>query len=329
MLNPMPPLAWLALYCLLILAASLLGGWLPAVVRVTHQRLQLLGSVIAGFILGTALLHMLPHAAPDLPPLALGAWTLAGLLAMFLLERFFTFHHHELAEPHTDPDHQHTHACDHPQPQPSPHHHPQADREQHDPPDDAGPSPSTSHTEHQTSPGLSWTGVAVGLTVHSLLAGLALAAAISNQAHALVPGLAVFLIIAVHKPLDALTLIGLMRHGRASRPAMLAANAAFALVVPLGALAFYALAALTPASAHALAAPALAFAAGLFLCIALSDLLPELHFHAHDRGKLSAALLLGVALATDVSLAEHATHDHSHHDHDHEHHDQHDHDHDH
>ena len=38
----------------------------------------------------------------------------------------------------------------------------------------------------------------------------------------------------------------------------------------------------------------LAFSAGTFLCIALSDLLPELQFHAHDRWKLSAALLAGV-----------------------------------
>ena len=38
---------------------------------------------------------------------------------------------------------------------------------------------------------------------------------------------------------------------------------------------------------------ALAFSAGTFLCIALSDLLPELQFHAHDRFKLSVALLAG------------------------------------
>ena len=42
---------------------------------------------------------------------------------------------------------------------------------------------------------------------------------------------------------------------------------------------------------------ALAFSAGTFLCISLSDLLPELQFHRHDRIKLSAALLLGLALA--------------------------------
>ena len=47
---------------------------------------------------------------------------------------------------------------------------------------------------------------------------------------------------------------------------------------------------------------ALAFSAGLFLCIALSDLLPEVAFHSHDRGKLSAALLLGVAVAIGVEL---------------------------
>ena len=41
----------------------------------------------------------------------------------------------------------------------------------------------------------------------------------------------------------------------------------------------------------------LAFAAGAFLCIALSDLLPEIHFHSHDRGKLIVALLVGISLA--------------------------------
>jgi zinc and cadmium transporter len=42
---------------------------------------------------------------------------------------------------------------------------------------------------------------------------------------------------------------------------------------------------------------ALAFAAGVFLCISLGDLLPELELHSHHRIRLSVALLLGVALA--------------------------------
>ena len=32
-------------------------------------------------------------------------------------------------------------------------------------------------------------------------------------------------------------------------------------------------------------------------CIALSDLLPEIHFHRHDRGKLIVSLLVGISLA--------------------------------
>jgi len=49
---------------------------------------------------------------------------------------------------------------------------------------------------------------------------------------------------------------------------------------------------------------ALGFSAGVFLCISLSDLLPEVQFHSHDRFKLSAALLLGVALAYGISFLE-------------------------
>jgi zinc and cadmium transporter len=49
---------------------------------------------------------------------------------------------------------------------------------------------------------------------------------------------------------------------------------------------------------------ALAFSAGTFLCIALSDLLPELQFHSHDRLKLSVALLAGFALTAATAAFE-------------------------
>ena len=48
----------------------------------------------------------------------------------------------------------------------------------------------------------------------------------------------------------------------------------------------------------------LAFAVGAFLCIALSDLLPEVQFHRHDRGKLLVALLAGVGLAYGLHFVE-------------------------
>jgi zinc and cadmium transporter len=66
---------------------------------------------------------------------------------------------------------------------------------------------------------------------------------------------------------------------------------------------------LEPAAARGLNAAALAFSAGTFLCIALSDLLPELQFHEHDRLKLSLALLGGFALMAATAFGEHG-HDH-------------------
>ena len=55
----------------------------------------------------------------------------------------------------------------------------------------------------------------------------------------------------------------------------------------------------------------LAFSAGTFLAIALTDLLPELHFHTHDRHKLSAALLAGLLVMWLTSKLGHAeSHEH-------------------
>ncbi len=91
------------------------------------------------------------------------------------------------------------------------------------------------------------------------------------------------------------------------------ANALFSLCIPLGALLFYAGYGWLAHEASDVVSHALAFSAGTFLCISLSDLLPELQFHHHDRGKLSAALLLGLALAWGISLAEGQVHQHNHH----------------
>ena len=47
----------------------------------------------------------------------------------------------------------------------------------------------------------------------------------------------------------------------------------------------------------------MAFSAGIFLCISLGDLLPEVHFHSHDRLQLSGMLLLGVLLALLIEVS--------------------------
>ena len=46
----------------------------------------------------------------------------------------------------------------------------------------------------------------------------------------------------------------------------------------------------------------------MFLCISLSDLLPELQFHQHDRVKFSVALLLGIAVAWGAQRIEARSH---------------------
>jgi zinc and cadmium transporter len=56
---------------------------------------------------------------------------------------------------------------------------------------------------------------------------------------------------------------------------------------------------------------ALAFSAGVFLCISMSDLLPELQFHHHDRLLLSLALIAGLAVAFIAGQFEAAGHSHA------------------
>jgi hypothetical protein len=81
---------------------------------------------------------------------------------------------------------------------------------------------------------------------------------------------------------------------------------AFALVTPLGALLFYLGAGHLAHSHGPLLGGALAFCAVTFLCIACSDLLPEIQFHAHDRLVLSLAVLAGLAVAVVIGLFSHA-----------------------
>jgi zinc and cadmium transporter len=78
----------------------------------------------------------------------------------------------------------------------------------------------------------------------------------------------------------------------------------FALASPIGAVLFYLGANQFAGSDAVFLGGALAFCAGTFLCIASSDLLPELQFHSHDRFKLSVALLAGLTIAVLIKQFE-------------------------
>jgi len=269
----------LTLYCALVLLASLAGGWLLLIIRPTHRRLQMAISLVAGLMLGIALLHFLPDAAEQLHSVdRTVTWMLGGFLAMFFLQRFFHFHHHD--SPEGDPE-----DCCHEGDTPDSHEH---DHARH------------AHTlADKSAQQLSWVGTALGLTLHSLLDGLALAAAVAagSHDHARLAGLGVALVVILHKPFDAMAVSTLMTVSGSSRFSRHMLNVLFALVSPLGTVLFYLGVSHLADSNAVFLGCALGFCAGTFLCIASSDLLPELQFHSHDRFKLSLALLAGLTVA--------------------------------
>jgi zinc and cadmium transporter len=290
----------LAIYCALVTLASLTGGWLLILMRPTHTRLQVAISFVSGLMLGIALIHFLPDALEQLkdPDRAVD-WMLGGFMGMFFLQRFFHFHHHDTpvgdpedcchedeehaAHEHEGHDHGHEHGHEH-------HEHPQH-----------------AHTlADKSAQQLSWVGTALGMTLHSLLDGIAMAAAVvaAKQGDTKLAGLGVALVVILHKPFDAMAVTTLMTASGSSRLARQLLNGAFALVTPLGAGLFLLGASQVADNNTVFLGCALAFCAGTFLCIASSDLLPELQFHSHDRFKLSVALLAGLGVAIVIKYFE-------------------------
>ena len=296
--------ATLALYCLVILLISVGGGLVPSLVRLTHRRMQLALCLVSGVMLGVGMIHMLGHAAEavvhahgegvSMHTVMLAA--VGGFLAMFLLERFFCFHHHETPDEYG-----------------------RASGNDHQGSDASGEeAPRTTHR-------LGWIGAFIGLTVHTILAGIALGAAVSSgtseipfdgpapaSAASGLAGFGVFLGIVLHKPFDAFTIVALMQRSGRPRLAVHLVNAIFALVIPLGVLLFV-IGADLASNAATFTTLALAFSAGTFICIAASDVLPELQFHNHDRVAMTCMLVAGLAIAWGSGLLEEGGHHHHHH----------------
>jgi zinc and cadmium transporter len=311
----MKPELVIGVYSLLIVASSLMGGLIPSRFAISHLRMQIILSFVGGLMLGIGLLHLLPHSLEHMLPhpprraavnsspnsqdfgLATASSestrnqlftptrqeyataihrtflsAMAGLLGMFFLIRLFHFHQHGPVAGKGD------HECGH-----------------HD------------HSHHQ----LSWGGVAFGLSVHSLLDGVALGAAViadatHSQSAAGFAGFGVFIAVVLHKPLDALSITTLMQASRWSRQSQQAVNAGFAAMCPIGAILVLVIGhtVMVQSQTETLVGIALGVSGGVFLCISLSDLLPEVQFHRHDRAKLSAALLFGVLGAYAIGFLE-------------------------
>lgn len=296
----------LAIYCVLIAVASVGGGWLPAMLRMTHLRTQMLMSFVAGLMLGIATLHLLPHAMESLGSTSrTGAATLVGVIAMFLLLRAFHVHSHDIpvaivpmatiaTADGTPPVRQ----CDH-----------DHDHDHHDEPSSQKPPR-----------GFGWMGMLFGLGLHTVMDGVALGASVAadvgHGAWLGLAGLGTFLAVALHKPLDAFSISSVMANSGWTPSQRMMVNFAFSLCCPLGAGLFY-FGATQLQFGPSILGYGLALSAGFFICIALADLLPEVHFHDHDRGKLTVALLVGISLAVGIeNLPGHShNHDHDHHGH--------------
>ena len=256
-----------------IAATSLLGGWFSNRFSVTHTRMQ----VCDGFRVGVDSRRgrLSPAAAqfdrdsgPHAAETAVG-WMMTGMVLTLLLLYLFDFHEHDFSEEHSS---------------------------QHDPND---------RMPHQVKP-VTWIGIANRTRCAFVDRGpdpeFDDPANVRWQCQRSQSG--VFLAIALHKPLDALSIVSTMRANGVRRAARRAANWGFALLFPIAVFGTYWGAAQIGSSEMTVIGCALAFATGAFLCIALSDLLPEIHFHGHDRLKLALSFLIGIGIAYGLHWVE-------------------------
>ena len=249
----------------ILIGSSLLGGLGPMVMKASHLRLQLALSFVSGLMLGVALLHLLPDAIEKLGSVERGtSLALLGVITVFLLMRFMHVHS---GEPELDEHAQ----CGH------------------------------SHRPTRSGGAIRWVTLLAGLSLHSMVDGAALASSIRLEAGALWPGLPVLIVVALHKPLDALAIVSMVgEHPRRRRQV----NLVYALVAPAAAWVVYLGIVGAGDAGQMVAGVAMAYCAGAFLCVALADLMPEVQFHSHHRMVLTLALALGVGVSVLLGMAE-------------------------
>jgi zinc and cadmium transporter len=267
----------LAAYAGAILVGALFGGALPLIGRVQRNDLGL--SFSAGVMLGAAFFHMLPEAAAG-AGLSAVPFVLVGFLFLFLLERFVLVH-----------------VCAEPGPAAAAHgpaaglaleHHGTPDHD-HD------------HSHAGTGCDVHTIGLAafVGLSLHTIVDGFALGAASNESAL----GFLVFLAILAHKVPSSFSLSSILRAEGYSRGWSLVMNGVFATMVPIGAGLYLLLRGLVHTANFT--ALALAASSGTFLHLAFSDILPDLHRRGGSKLKLSAALLVGIAVMWALRYVDH------------------------
>lgn len=277
------------IYACIVALLSLAGAAAPLRVVPGHARLQIYLSAAAGALLGAAFFHLLPESVHYIGE-NFGWPAAAGIIFIFLLQRYIAPHSHEAPHAHGGeaipdlaagrPPHTHAHPEEH------------CDGE---------------HLQ-ATGPFLGSLVAILALSIHSFLDGVAIGAAVGADDGTLV--LSVFLSVLIHKPMDGLSVSVLLINAGTKRRTLWLVQIIYAALVPLGAAAFMLTrGSISDSMAHPLLGYTLAFSAGTFCSIALTDLLPELHFHSHDRNKLTAAMLLSMGAMLAAQLIGHPPHD--------------------
>jgi zinc and cadmium transporter len=152
------------------------------------------------------------------------------------------------------------------------------------------PLDCTEHAHH----GLGLTAF-IGLAVHTLFDGIALGSAVKEGV-----GLMAFIAITSHKVPSSLSLASILKAEGKPTSVILLYAVFYGLMVPVGAVLYFISEAVL--RIEKFSPWALAFSAGTFLYIAVSDLLPHVNRHGKDRRAinlvaLGAGLLLMLALA--------------------------------
>ena len=257
------PVALLIVYAIGITLASLGGGQLSILGSISHFRTQVIVTFVAGFILGMAIFHLLPHAIEyanvggDFATVTL--WIMVSIFVSIVLLKVFDFHQHELEANTT----------------------------------------GAMETRQKTSPH-SLFGIVLGLSLHTVTEGVALGTSLSIGLgdSGLLPSLGVFLAILLHKPLDAYSITALMRNLGHSSKRRFFVNCSFALICPVVAICvFLSIGNFENIFSGPLIGSLLAFAVGSFLCIALYDLLPKISFQKHHKGVMLGILFVGIGLS--------------------------------
>lgn len=186
---------------------------------------------------------------------------IAGFVFMLVVERFIL--PHSLHAPHAGEGHEH-----------------------------CAPEVERAHARAEAS-GI---GAFIGLALHTLSDGLALGAAV-GQGDA---GLFVFAAIVAHKIPSAFALGSILVRAGFGTRIVVGASGALGLAVGLGAVLFLVASTVGGIDPATVTPWALAFSAGSFLHVAVTDLLPDLHRQRSWR--LFVALLLGLLPVVALSL---------------------------